>query len=135
MHDLISRLSSEHVELEHAFAGLMPRLFRTDEGRNRLERVRTLLHNHTGEEERELTPVIERAAAVDERIAGQVRLLASDLHIVTSLADDFFRKYESGNVPLVEFATDHGALLTILKIRLRREETTLFPLYETLVRN
>ena len=135
MHDLISHLSSEHVELEQAFAGLMPRLFRTDEGRTRLERVRTLLHKHTGEEERELAPVIEKAAAADEHVAGQVRTMISDMHIVTSLADDFFRKYASGKIPLVEFATDHGALLTILKIRLRREETTLFPLYKALVRN
>jgi hemerythrin-like domain-containing protein len=135
LHDLISRLSSEHLELEQALSGIRPRQFRTDEGRTRLDRVRTLLRNHTSEEEKELFPLIAKAAAADERIANHFRMMTSDLRILTGLAEDFFHKYENGEIPLVEFATDHGALLTILRIRLRREETTLFPLYENLIRN
>jgi hypothetical protein len=61
--------------------------------------------------------------------------MSDDLRIVTGLAEDFFRKYQQGEPRLIEFATDHGALLTILKIRLKREEQTLFPLFETLNRN
>jgi hypothetical protein len=57
------------------------------------------------------------------------------MRIVSGLAEDFFQKYENGEPKLVEFATDHGALLTILRIRLRREEETIFPLFETLSRN
>jgi len=61
--------------------------------------------------------------------------MSDDMKIVSGLAEDFFRKYQQGEPALIEFATDHGALLTILKIRLRREEQTLFPLFETLSRN
>lgn len=135
MHDLIERLSSEHVELEQAFAGLRPRLFRTEDGPRQLARVRDLFNAHVAEESQHLYPAIRSAAAEDPNITNRIRRLDDDLHIVTELADGFFRKYETGIDQLVDFATDHGALLTILRIRLRREEETVFPLYRTLSRN
>jgi hemerythrin-like domain-containing protein len=135
LHDVLKRLSTEHTELEQALAGIKPRQFRDDEGRSRLFRVHDLLLQHTKEEQQELYPVLEKAASADQRIAGQLHRMADDMKIVTGLAEDFFRKYQQGQPALIEFATDHGALLTILKIRLKREEQTLFPLFETLNRN
>jgi hemerythrin-like domain-containing protein len=132
---LIHRLSSEHSEIEQAFAGLRPHQFRTDEGRDRLTRVRDLLRAHAAGEEQELYPVLRRAAAQDGRIAGQLGRLTDDLRIVTGLTDEFFRRYEIGVPQLVEFTTDHAALLAVLRSRLKREEQTIFPLYETLSRN
>ncbi len=133
MHDLLRRLSTEHAELQQALAGIRPRQFRTDEGRNRLERVRNLFRSHVHTEEEQLYPPIERAARTDARLAGQLRRLTDDLRIVTSLAEDFFSKYEQGEPGLVEFATDHGALLTILRIRMKREEETVFPLFDRIM--
>jgi hemerythrin-like domain-containing protein len=135
LHDVLKRLSTEHTELEHALAGIRPRQFRTDEGRSRLFRVHDLFLQHVRKEREELYPVLEKAATADQRIADHLRRMSDDLRIVTGLAEDFFRKYQQGEPMLVEFATDHGALLTILKIRLKREEQTLFPLFETLSRN
>lgn len=135
MTEVIARLSTEHTELQQALAGLRPRLFRSDEGRVRLSRVRDLLRTHFQEEHEQLDPVLEKAAQSDVHLAGHIRRMSDDLRIVTDLAEDFFHKYEQGELKLIEFATDHGALLTILRIRLRREEDTLFPLYETLSRN
>lgn len=135
MHDVLKRLSTEHSELEQAMAGIKPRQFRDDEGRSRLVRVHDLLLQHTQEEQHELYPVLQKAATADQRIADHLRRMSDDMKIVSGLAEDFFRKYQQGEPALIEFATDHGALLTILKIRLRREEQTLFPLFETLSRN
>jgi hemerythrin-like domain-containing protein len=135
LHDVLKRLSTEHTELEQALAGIKPRQFRDDEGRSRLFRVHDLLLQHTKEERQELYPVLEKAASADQRIADHLRRMSDDLSIVTGLAEDFFRKYQQGEPRLIEFATDHGALLTILKIRLKREEQTLFPLFESLSRN
>lgn len=135
MRDLIQRLSAQHVELEQALAGIRPRQFKTDEARTRLSRVRELFRAHVHTERRELYPILEQAAAENQRLAGQLRRLADDLEILTGLADGFVRKYESGEPGLIEFATDHGALLTILRTRLRREEELLFPLYEAVSLN
>ncbi len=133
MHDLLRRLSTEHAELQQALAGIRPRQFRTEEGRDRLERVRNLFRSHVHTEEEQLYPPLERAARTDARLAGQLQRLTDDLRIVTSLAEDFFSKYEQGEPRLVEFATDHGALLTILRIRLKREEETVFPLFDRIM--
>lgn len=135
MHDLLQRLSAEHSELQQALAGIRPRQFRTDEGLSRLGRVRDLLRTHIAEEQRELYPPLVQAARGDERLAGQLQRMSDDLRIVNGLAEDFFKKYEGGEPKLVEFATDHGALLTILKIRLKREEETLFPLFDRISQN
>ncbi|MBM3315195.1 hemerythrin domain-containing protein [candidate division WOR-3 bacterium] len=135
MHDLIGRLSAEHTELEQALAGIRARQFKTPEGRERLHRVRDLLRSHFQTEHDELYPPLQQAVTSDERLAGQLRRFSEDLEIVSGLADDFVRKYEGGISHLIEFATDHGALMTILRIRLKREEETLFPLYRTIIRN
>ncbi|MEO0078939.1 MAG: hemerythrin domain-containing protein [candidate division WOR-3 bacterium] len=133
MHELLRRLTTEHVELQQALAGIRPRQFRTDEGRNRLDRVRSLFRSHVQTEQEQLYPPIEQAARTDARLAGQLQRLTDDLRIVTGLAEDFFSKYENAEPQLVEFATDHGALLTILRIRLKREEETIFPLFDRLM--
>lgn len=135
MHDLIAKLSAQHLQLEQALSGIRARQFQTDEGRERLKRIRDLLHEHFQTEKRELFPKLRQAAAGDARLASQLSRFSDDLEIVSGLADDFVRKYENGVDHLIEFATDHGALMTILRIRLRREEDTLFPLYRDLVRN
>lgn len=135
MHDLLKQLSAEHIELEQTLAGIRPKQFRTEEGRSRLHRLRDLLHQHIQRERQNLYPVLEQAGRTDERLAGQVSRSSEDLEIVSSLADEFVRKYESGQPQLIEFATDHGALLTILRIRLRQEEETLFPLFERVSRS
>jgi hemerythrin-like domain-containing protein len=135
LHDVLQRLSTEHTELEQALAGIKPRQFRNDEGKSRLVRVHDLLLQHNQEEQQELYPVLNRAASADQRIADHLHRMSDDLSIVTGLAEDFFRKYQQGEPRLIEFATDHGALLTILKIRLKREEQTLFPLFESLSKN
>jgi hemerythrin-like domain-containing protein len=132
LHDVLQRLSTEHTELEQALAGIKPRQFRNDEGKSRLVRVHDLLLQHNQEEQQKLYPVLQQAASADQRIADHLHRMSDDLSIVTGLAEDFFRKYQQGEPRLIEFATDHGALLTILKIRLKREEQTLFPLFESL---
>lgn len=135
MENLIQRLTSEHAEIEQALAGIRPRQFRTEEGTSRLKRVRRLLHQHFRTERGELFAPLAEATRQDERLSGQLRRFSDDLAIVQELADNFVSKYEHGQPQLIEFATDHGALLTILRVRLRREEETIFPLYTRLVRN
>jgi hypothetical protein len=133
LHDLLRKLSAEHTELQQALAGIRPRQFRTEEGKSRLARVRSLFRTHALTEKEQLYPAIEDAARADARLAGRLQHLNDDLRVVTSLAEDFFAKYEQGEPALVEFATDHGALLTILRIRLKREEETVFPLFERIM--
>ncbi len=135
MHQLTERLHFQHIELQQALAGIRPRQFRTEEGRDRINRVRTLFHSHIETEHKELYPVLKRAARQDQKLAARLKQMNDDLKIVTDLAEGFFAKYENGQPRLIEFATDHGALVTILKIRLRREEETLFPEYERLSNN
>ena len=135
MHQLTERLHFEHTELQQALAGIRPRLFRTDEGRERLNRVRALFHDHTETEHEKLYPVLKRAARRDQKLAARLRQMDDDLKIVSDLAEGFFAKYENGQPRLIEFATDHGALVTILKIRLQREEEALFPEYDRLSSN
>ena len=135
MHELIERLHTEHTELQRALAGIRPRQFRTEEGRHRIKRVRDLFRKHMQRERDKLYPAIEKAAKGDTELATRLQRLGDDLRIVSDLAENFFDKYIPGSPQLIEFATDHGALLTILKIRLRREEEFVFPLYADLTDN
>ena len=135
MHDLLQRFAAEHSELQQALAGIRPPHFKTDEGRTRLNRVRDLMRSHLAEEEKQLYKPLEKAARKDDRLAGNVRRMTDELSIISGLAEDFFAKYEQGVTRLVEFATDHCALLTILQIRLKREEEMLFPLFDRITEN
>jgi len=135
LHHLLERLRSEHSELEQALAAIRARQFRTDEGRQRLSRVQELLDNHVHTEKTELYPVLAKAARQDDRLAARLKRMDDDLEIVTDLTRTFCTKYRNGELRLIEFATDHGALMTILKIRLRREEESVFPLYTELTNN
>ncbi|OYD16222.1 hypothetical protein CH330_03435 [candidate division WOR-3 bacterium JGI_Cruoil_03_51_56] len=129
LHELLKALRTEHTELQRALAGIRPRQFRTDEGQERLNRVRELFRNYISSERARLYPALEKAAEQDKTLCAQIQRLDDDLKIVTDLAENFFKKYERGKPKLIEFATDHGALLTILKIRLKREEELIFPLF------
>lgn len=132
MCELLSRFRSEHDELQEALAGILPRQFRTGEGSERINRVRILLHEHVLAENEQLYPTLRQAAVQNDELGEKLQRMDHDLKIVTDLAEDFCRKYQDGAPQLIEFATDHGALLTILRIRLRREEEMLFPLYDQL---
>jgi hypothetical protein len=132
VHALLRRLAAEHAELQQALAGIRPGQFHSDEGKTRLTRVRILLRAHFSAENDELYPTIENAAQSDNGLAGKLKHLTDELRIVTSLAEAFFSKYEQGAPRPVEFSTDHGALLTIITSRMKREEQTVFPLFARL---
>lgn len=84
---------------------------------------------HLAREDRELYPRLREAAAADRRLGVLLTVLAADLSEVSALAESFFGAID-GSSSTVQVAGEYGRLLAALGMRIRREETTLYPEFE-----
>ena len=94
-----------------------------------LKSAKSALIAHIGKEDADLYPVLKKAAETDPNVRAMVQLFTTGMDEISKATLDFFAKYESGGGGM-EFAKDFGSLIFTLATRIRKEEETLYPLFE-----
>lgn len=97
----------------------------------RLIAIKDVLLAHLRLEDEELYPPLQTAALTHPSIQRTLETFAKEMEVVTTLALDFFAKYEHDD-NWQDFPKDYGHLCGKLKIRIQREERFLYPLYDAL---
>lgn len=94
--------------------------------------AKTALLAHLKHEDVDLYPILKKAATNDSSIQGTLNVLAKDMETLAPAALAFFAKYEKGGDPL-EFTRDFAKLYAALGTRIRREEESLYSLFDKVV--
>ena len=132
MSDLVSRLKKEHNILVEALDSMMKLGVTTKEGQEKLYSAKEVLLAHLSLEDKELYPVLRRAAESDGSVKSTLDIFAKDMEEISKTALSFFEKYAQGGDSL-EFAKELGRLLGALRNRIGREEDVLYAQYDKLV--
>lgn len=101
----------------------------TEEGKRSLREARDLMVRHMWKEDRRLYPALEQKAKEDQQVERTLNQFRSRMDEISDDAMEFFDRYGDSDDSGVQFASDAGRLLATLKMRMRREEKRLFPLY------
>ncbi|NOZ06836.1 MAG: hemerythrin domain-containing protein [Chloroflexi bacterium] len=132
MSRLIRELKAEHLTIIATLAKVSEYGINTPEGKECLSSARGVLLAHLQKEDERLYPPLQKIAVTDRSLRGTLRIMAKDTEEITAEAVRFFDKYANGGAG-VAFAKDYGTLVSRLRLRVRREENTLFAKYAELV--
>ena len=132
MSDLIDRLKKEHEVLVKALNSMSDLGITTKDGQATLYAAKEALLAHLTLEDRELYPVLRKAAETDDAVKKTLDIFAKDMEEISKTALSFFAKYSDGGNSL-EFAKELGRLLGALKNRIGREEDILYAQFDKLV--
>jgi hypothetical protein len=128
---LISTLKKQHAFLLEELARIQTLGITKEEALPSVLGIKDVLLSHLRLEDDELYPTLIEAAKYDVQVQATVEIFARDMLSVSQLALDFFEKYETGN-DWANFPQDFYFLYAQLKIRIQREENTLYAVYESL---
>jgi len=84
---------------------------------------------HLKKEDRDLYPVLKKAAETNSSMKQTLEIFARDMEEISKFALQFFDKYSHGGSG-IEFARDFGKLFATLTGRIRKEEDILYREYE-----
>jgi iron-sulfur cluster repair protein YtfE (RIC family) len=129
MRRLIEELKREHAAISEALGDVRHLGIGSAAGQARLLAARTGLMAHLRKEDLGLYPALRRAAASDRALQDKVDFFARDMDEISKSALAFFDRYAAGGSG-VEFAADFGTLSSLLRTRIHKEETILYPEYE-----
>ncbi len=132
MSDLVDSLKKEHNILVEALDSMMKLGVTTKEGQEKLYSAKEALLAHLSLEDKELYPVLRRAAESDDSVRSTLDIFAKDMEEISKTALSFFAKYAQGGDSL-EFAKELGRLLAALRNRIGREEDILYKQFDKLV--
>jgi hemerythrin superfamily protein len=129
MDDLIRELSKEHAGINATLDRIAAVGAGSREGREMLRAMKAGLLDHLAREDEELYPVMHRAAEEDDGFRRTLAVFASGMPDVTKSARRFFDRCERGGRDL-DLPLEFGRLFLMLKNRMQREESLIFPAFE-----
>ena len=129
--ELIERLRREHRALIAKMTEAREKDFQTQEGRAAMAAVRKLMAAHLATEDRDLYPLLWKAAREDRRLASLLEIFATEMDAVYQQAMEFFDALEQGRIT-PDTPRAFGALWARVQTRIQNEENFLYPEYERL---
>ena len=137
---LIAELRADHVTLKHMLKQA------ADLTKSALERVQVLtqakvaLLSHLDKENHEFYPSLKSVAGRDRETAAILDVFAKDMEAIAPQALAFFDRYSNARMVAtsikedvqyaIQFGADLEKLITLLGLRIGREERTLYPHYD-----
>lgn len=132
MSQLTSKLKNDHKVLVSALEEIKKLGIAHPDAPKKLVAAKAALLAHLKHEDVELYPVLKKAATTDTSMQSTLNVLAKDMETLAPAALDFFAKYEKGGNPM-EFARDFAKLHSALANRIRREEESLYNMFDKVV--
>ena len=129
--NLTKELKNEHAEIAQALNKVVKLGIGNKEGQKELMNAKSMLLRHLQKEDTFLYPKLAQAAQNDEKIKRSLNSFARDMNGISKAALSFFEKYQNGGKG-IEFARDFGHLFSVMSLRIRKEETYLYKLYDNL---
>ncbi|MEN8119185.1 MAG: hemerythrin domain-containing protein [Bacteroidota bacterium] len=129
--NLIKELKAEHKKIVQTFNKVNELGIGSKKGQNELLAVKQYLLDHLKKEDEYIYPFLKEAAKKNVYIKQTLKSFADDMDKISALAIDFFDKYTQGGEGM-EFEKDFDSFCSKLSMRIRKEETVLYDLYNSL---
>lgn len=126
---LIDDLKEEHAVLVEEISQVKRMGISTSESRQKLLSIKETLIAHLKKEDQKLYPKLREVAAHDEGVKKILETFAKDMEQITQVAMEFFDRY-SHESDDIAFYKDIGRLFAALADRIRKEEGTLYRIYD-----
>jgi len=129
MNNFIEQLRKEHTQILDHLQEVKKLGVHTMEGRNVLMAAKDLLCQHLKNEDEKLYPKLKKDAEDDKKLKKIITLFINEMKKTTQFCEVFFEKYSicGGGI---EFLRDFEKLYNLLKNRILKEETILYPKYK-----
>lgn len=143
MSALVEELKADHVQLKQTLKKASDFSRPVAERLSYLGQIKLGLLEHLSKEDRLLYPLLKTSAEHNNEVRRIVDVFTKDLDEVASQALAFFAKYEDARTIdkmrtdvqcAVEFGRDLERLITLLGLRIGREEATLYPEFDKLAK-
>lgn len=128
MTKLINELEAQHQGILESLNTIQKVSAFSKEGQKELQAMKKNLIAHIQKEDRELYPVLNKAAEADPALKRSLGAYIKDMEEISQVTLAFFDKYANGGDG-IEFAKDFGKLYAVLTRRLRKEESTMYKKY------
>lgn len=132
MSKLTEELKNEHAVVAAGLEKIKKTGISSKEGKDILFSLKEALLKHLKKEDEQLYPVLKKAAQNNPGLARTLSYLSEDMAEVTTMALQFFEKYDQGQTAGMEFFSELGKLFALLGDRIRKEEAILYPEYDRL---
>lgn len=134
MSTLIAELKKDHAAITGILLKVKEFGVTSEEGQKLLADAKTGFLAHLKKEDEQLYPTLHSAAESNPPLQSTLRTFASEMKTVSSEVTRFFAKYGSGGSggSGLDFAKDFGRLNSVLRQRIRNEETVLYTKFEQL---
>ena len=128
MSELIKKLESEHVEMLDKLTSYRKKKIKNGKVRRRFVSFMKALRAHIRKEDKEIFPVLHKAAQHNARIKKVLKISKSTLVNVTLLSRYMVDKYRHKDI-CIGFEEDINRLLKLFKKRVQIEEKFIFVEY------
>ncbi|PJE79267.1 hypothetical protein CI610_01757 [invertebrate metagenome] len=132
MSDLINSFKDEHVRITDTLLEVQNVGISSNAGQKLMQSAKGYLVAHLRKEDKELYPVLWKAAEQDSELKKTLEVYAKDMEKITDSALAFFDKYQKEGDE-AEFAKDSRGLMKVLLKRISNEETVLYKKYNEIV--
>lgn len=132
MNVFIKELKKDHEQLLEILLDAQSKGLGTDAGRNKLLESKQLLVGHLNKEDSKLYPEMKKLAKDN---AYDMKIIDGFVNEMKSLTKDivsFIGKVDNTDMS-IEFAKELGKIISLVRMRIRKEEIQLYPLYERLL--
>ncbi len=137
---LVTELKADHVTLKQILKEAGDLTKSALERVEILSRAKVALLSHLDKENREFYPPLKSVAAHDKETAAILDVFAKDMEAITPQALAFFDQYSNVKVVArkikedvhyaIQFGADLERLITLLGLRIGREERSLYPHFD-----
>lgn len=127
----IQELKREHEQLLAVLLEAQKLGLATEQGRGKLMECKSLLSGHLRKEDTKLYPVLSKLSAGDSAALKMVKDFSSEMNGLSRSIIDFINKAANSDINM-EYAKELGRIISGIRMRIRKEEMQLYPLYEKL---
>ncbi|MCP4344460.1 MAG: hemerythrin domain-containing protein [Desulfobacterales bacterium] len=131
MSKLVDELKKEHSVIAEILNKVKSLGIVSKEGQDIFLSAKNRLLEHIRKEDKQLYPVLKKAAESDTDLKQTLDIFAKDMGGISEASSEFFEKYSEGGSG-IEFARDFGRLFVALAHRISREENIIYAKYEEL---
>ncbi len=123
--DVVDELLAEHRVLRDSLDAIKTLDLESPQGVAQVVQTKQALLDHMQNEGQAIGAVLKRAAEQDEGLRQTLAMFDADLEDLYAEMVGLFDRVAAGNT--ADFSEAYGGLLALMKARMKREETILFP--------
>ncbi|MGL1893643.1 MAG: hemerythrin domain-containing protein [Spirochaetaceae bacterium] len=133
MTEIIKYLKNEHIVMLTLLKRCKSNKLTLDQRSAYLTTVKLLLADHLVYEDLNLYPKLKELSTANNNALDTVKEFTAGLETIGNIISNFFKKSEEDEYN-IHNSSDYTKIIKLLEVRIHKEESDLYPLYDKLVK-